>query len=161
VLLEDLAAEIEKKVPLGADQDHGHVDWRAPGLCDRASSTGKWREIAGICVVDFFMIETSKPTAGQQGRAIEAMVSLVADGWKLILNLLGRVSASGGMNSIFAADAVAKHELGMRVLIGHLAPWLVALDREPLPLMVPVALLRIYRNSSGTHPGQFLREPCL
>jgi thioesterase domain-containing protein len=121
------------------------------------------REIAGLCLVDSFMIETSKPTSGWQGRALAQGIDLLRKGqftdlvrfarskaWrallrlggKPLLNVLGRVSASGGMNSMLASDAVAEQELSMRVLIGHLAPWLVELDREPVPLIAPVALLR-------------------
>jgi thioesterase domain-containing protein len=163
ILLEELTAEIERKVPSGPIRIMGMSLGGHLGYAAALRLQARGREIVGVCVVDSFMIETSKPTAGWQGRALtqgmdllrkrrfmdlvrfarsKAWRALLRLGGKPLLKLLGRVSASGGMNSIFAADAVAEQELSMRLLIGHLAPWLLELDREPVPLMAPVALLR-------------------
>jgi thioesterase domain-containing protein len=163
VVLDGLTAEIEKKAPSGPIRIMGMSLGGHLGYATALRLQARGREIAGLCVVDSFMIETSKPTAGWQGRALsqgmdllrkgrfmdlarfarsKAWRALLRVGGKPLLNLLGRFSASGGMNSVLAADAVAEQELSMRLLIGHLAPWLVELDREPVPLLAPVALLR-------------------
>jgi thioesterase domain-containing protein len=163
VLLEDLTAEIEKTVPSGPIRIMGMSLGGHLGYATALRLQARGREIAGLCVVDSFMIETSKPTAGWQGRALSQGMDLLRKGrfmdlarfarskaWRALLRLggrpllkvLGRFSASGGMNSLLAADAVAEQELSMRLLIGHLAPWLAQLDREPVLLTAPVALLR-------------------
>ena len=161
--VEELAVEIAARVPSGPIRIMGmsiggHLGYAA---ALRLQATG--RAIGGLCVVDSFMIATSQPTAGWQGRALaqgmdllrkrrfaelaefvrsKAWRAMLRLGGKPLLNLLGKVSALGGMNSLLTKDAVAEQELSMRLLIGHLAPWLVELDREPVPLLAPVAVLR-------------------
>lgn len=163
ILLEELTAEIEKKVPSGPIRIMGMSLGGHLGYAAALRLQARGWEIAGVCVVDSFMIETSKPTAGWQGRALAEGMNLLSKGrfmdlarfarskaWrallrlggKPLLNLLGRSSASGGVSSLLATDAVAEQELSMRLLIGHLAPWLVELDHEPVPLIAPVALIR-------------------
>jgi thioesterase domain-containing protein len=180
-LLEELTAEIEKKVPSGPIRIMGMSIGGHLGYAAALRLQAKGREIAGLCVVDSFMIETSKPTSGWQGRALaegmdllrkrrfmdlarfarsKAWRALLRLGGKPLLKMLGRASASGGMNSLLAADAVAERELSMRLLIGHLAPWLVELDHEPVPLSAPVALLRT-RVSARDDVAWMRRCPCV
>ncbi|MBB5056945.1 thioesterase domain-containing protein [Granulicella aggregans] len=163
ILLEELAAEIERKVPSGPIRIMGMSIGGHLGYTIALRLQAKGREIAGLCVVDSFMIESSKATAGWQGRALAQGMDLLRKGrymtfarfirskaWrgllrlggKPLLSLVGRVSGSGGMNTLLARDAMADQELSMRLLIVHLAPWLKELDCEPVPLIAPVALLR-------------------
>lgn len=163
VLLEELTAEIARRMPTGPISIMGMSLGGHLGYAASLRLQAQGREIAGLCLVDSFMIETSQPTAGWQGRALSQAMDLLrkrrfmdllrltrSKAWRALLRLAGgrllnplrRLSASGGLNSLLAADAVAEQELSMRLLIRHLAPWLAQLDHEPVSLIAPVALLR-------------------
>jgi thioesterase domain-containing protein len=162
-ILEEVTAEISKRVPVGPIRIMGMSLGGHLGYAAALRLQEQGREIVGLCVVDAFMIETTQPTTGWQGRALAQGMDLLrkrrfmdllrfarSKTWRALLRLAGgrlvkplrKLSTSGGLNSLLATDAVAEEELSMRLLLRHLAPWLAQLDREPAPLIAPVALLR-------------------
>jgi thioesterase domain-containing protein len=169
LLIEELIVEIESRVPSGPIRLMGmslggHLAYAA---ALRLKERG--REIAGLCVLDAFMIRTSQPTAGWLGRALDASMDLFhkrrfrdlgqllrSKAWRTLIRLAGprlryalrKLSTSARMNSLIAVDELVERELSLRLLIQHTAPWLVELDRQPPPLIVPAALLRTEANRS-------------
>ena len=114
------------------------------------------RQVAGVCLIDSFMVHSSGPRAGWVRRAVADSVDLLRRGrfGDFLRQLLAKVYRAGlrVMGSALApllrgrgqgiADPVLEAEISMRLLLRATAPWLAALDRDPLALDVPVALLR-------------------
>jgi thioesterase domain-containing protein len=121
------------------------------------------REIAGICVIDAFMVSSSAPGEGWVRRAIDDALDLLrkrkyrefaqqvfAKMLRALLRLAGgrlvgffrRID--GGLNR--SADPKSRSlleiELSMRLLLRVTAPWMADIDRNPVALIAPAALLR-------------------
>ena len=167
-LIGDLVTDIEARVPRGPIRIvglsiGGHFGYAA---ALRLQSMG--REIVGFCAIDSFMITSSKPSAGWIGRALAQGIELLREGrfaqfvrllrskfWRLIARIAGnRLAGIVGRLTILHSialsrfDPVLEEELSMRLLILAVAPWIGSLDREPVPLQVPAALLRTARFSN-------------
>ena len=163
VLLADLELRIVAAVPEGPIcliglSLGGHLSY---ALALRLQAAG--REMAGLCLIDSFMIESAGPSAGWQGRALAEALELLRQRrlsefvcfvrskfWRALLRL-----SPGGLTSLLqksnsspssappsAADSMLELETSMRLLIRITAPWVAALDFDPTPLLAPVALLR-------------------
>ena len=163
VLLAELEQRIVAAVPEGPIclmglSLGGHLGY---ALALRLQASG--REIAGVCIIDSFMIESAGPSAGWQGRALAQALELLRQGrmsefiafvrskfWRALLRL-----SPGGLTSLLqkssshqtsaapsAADSMLELETSMRLLIRITAPWVAARDYQPEPLLAPVALLR-------------------
>lgn len=162
-ILDDLTAEIAHKVPSGPIRILGMSLGGHLGYAAALRLQAQGREIAGLCAIDAFMIETTQPTAGWQGRALAQGMDLLRKGrftdlgrlarskaWRALLRLAEgrllkpnrRLSTSGLLHALLSTDPVAEEELNMRLLLRHLVPWLAQLDHDPVPLMAPAALLR-------------------
>jgi thioesterase domain-containing protein len=122
------------------------------------------RDVAGICVIDSFMVSSAAPNKGWARRALSDALDLLKKGqlreffrhlfskfWRTLLRLAGG-QLSGLMRRFAPAQSGAgdaksgslfEFELSMRLLIRALAPWLATLDRCPSALSAPAALLRI------------------
>jgi thioesterase domain-containing protein len=155
VLLTELEQRVVATVPEGPIclmglSLGGHL---AYALALRLQAIG--REIAGVCIIDSFMIKSAAPSAGWQGRALSQALELLRQGrlaefivfirskfWRALLRL-----SPGGLTRLLqksnpAENSMLELETSMRLLIRITAPWVAALDYEPEPLLAPVALLR-------------------
>jgi len=175
-LVEELAAEIVKRVPKGpicimGMSIGGHFGYAA---ALRLHSRG--REVALLCAIDSFML-ASKPAAGWHMRALLEAFNLLKKGrlksfarmlrskvWRATLRLAGnrltgilrRSSGGGKVPAIFSGDAVAEQELRMRLLVSAAVPWFAELDRNPIALMAPSILLR--SQHSAVHDAAWRRR---
>lgn len=162
-LIAELTAQIVAKVPHGPIRIiglsiGGHFGY-AIGL--RLQEMG--REITGLCAIDSFMIESSEPSAGWKGRALEQGFELLrkrrigeftrflrSKFWRGLVRLAGsrlpglvqRFATSSRLPSVSTFDPMFEGELSMRLLVREVAPWLGSLDREPKALRAPAVLLR-------------------
>jgi thioesterase domain-containing protein len=137
------------------------------------------REIAGFCAVDTFMISSAAPTAGWWRRALTHGTKIVRERrfgdfprfveskfWRALMRLAGdRLPQLAGRwasarDSSAVSESLLEAELGMRLLIREAAPWVAALDRDPVALDVPAVLLRVPR-SAGDDPAWRRRCPKL
>jgi thioesterase domain-containing protein len=160
-LIDDLAAEIARRVPQGPIRIvgvsiGGHFGY-AVGL--RLQSWG--REIAGLCAIDSMMIQSSGPSKGWKKRALQQALELVrgrslsglthfmrSKFWRALMRALGgRLTAVARRHStrlplVFALDPLLEEELNMRLLIRTSASWFGSLDCNPITLTAPTVLLR-------------------
>jgi thioesterase domain-containing protein len=160
-LIDDLAAEIVQKVPTGPIRIVGFSIGGHFGYAVARRLLAQGRDIAGLCAIDSTMIETSAPSAGWGGRALEQALELLGElrlgdlarfmrskFWRALLRALGdrlpstarRCSAS--LPLVCALDPILERELSMRLLIRLAAPWMASLDRNPVALNAPAILLR-------------------
>ncbi len=121
------------------------------------------RDVAGICVIDSFMVSSAAPNKGWVRRALrdalelvkkrqfeEFIRTLLSKFWRALLRLAGgrlsglirRFACAGAGANDAKPESVLEFELSMRLLIRALAPWLATLDRDPAALGAPAALLR-------------------
>jgi thioesterase domain-containing protein len=117
------------------------------------------REIAGFCAIDAYMMTSSEPRPGWKRRHLEEARRLWDDRrfsdlalfvrkrfWRVQLRLfpplLRFLARSERGRALAALDPVLDHELRMRVFIGGVAPWIGSLDRDPVAINAPAALLR-------------------
>jgi thioesterase domain-containing protein len=169
VLIAELAVEIAARVPQGPIRIvgisiGGHFAYAA---ALQLQAIG--REIAGFCIIDTFMIASSEPSAGWQGRNLAQGLELLRKRrigefirfvrslfWRALLrlargrlpNLLRRFSSSGRLPSVSTFDPLFERELSMRLLIREAAPWVASLDRDPVALEAPAVLLRTRGTAS-------------
>lgn len=169
VLIEDLADQILTKVPSGPIRIiglslGGHLGY-AIGIHLQAMG----REIAGLCAIDSFMIASSDPSKGWQGRALGHGLELIRKRrigeflrllrsrlWRLLIRLAGgrlpalarRFASSSRLPLVSTFDPILEEELSVRLLIREIAPWLASLDQEPVALKAPAILLRTRSTAS-------------
>ena len=162
-LIRDLASEIANIVPsapiriLGISIG-GHFAYAA---ALRLQASG--RQIAGLCVIDTFMIASSAPRAGWKGRALmlgleqlrnrrigDLQTFVRSRFLRALFRLMGgrlpsmlrHAALSGGLVLHFARNQLFEEELSMRLLISTVAPWIGSLDLDPIPLKSPAILIR-------------------
>ena len=120
-------------------------------------------------MIDTFMIASSEPSAGWQGRYLtqgwnllrkrrigEFILLVRSLFWRALLrlargrlpSLLRRFASSGRLPSVSAFDPLFEEELSMRLLIREVAPWIASLDRDPVALEAPAVLLRTRGTAS-------------
>ncbi len=166
VLVAELVAEIERKVPRGPIYMiglslGGHLGYVA-GL--RLQAMG--REVAGLCAIDSFMVVSSEPSSGWKSRALDEGLGLLRERrlgdfveflkskfWRTLL----RIAGSRLLNLLrrfsfdrvpLISDPILERELNMRLLVRETAPWLAKLDQEPAILDVPTVLLRTRQSAA-------------
>jgi thioesterase domain-containing protein len=127
------------------------------------------RHVAGICVIDSFMVSSSAAGEGWVRRAVddasyllrkrrfrEFVRQLLTKCWRALMRLAGPrlagwvrwfrgASAGPGQGG---PDSLFEFELSMRLLLRATAPWVASLDRNPIALDAPAALLRRPMTSS-------------
>ena len=162
-LIADLAEQIVTKVPRGPIRIVGLSIGGHFGYAAALRLQAMGREIAGLCAIDSFMIVSSEPSAGWQGRALAEGLELLrgrrfgeftrflrSKFWRALLRLAGGrlprllqgFSSSGKLPSVSGLDPIFEEELRMRLLVRETAPWIASLDREPVALKAPTVLLR-------------------
>jgi len=162
-LIQSLTEEICTAVPSGplgllGVSLGGHF---AYALALRLRTLG--REVAGICLIDSFMVSSSAVREGWVRRAMDDAFYLLRKGrfgelirqiltkcWRMLMRVAGPrlpgwvrwfKGASSGPGRE-GSDSLFEFELSMRLLLRATAPWVASLDRNPSALDVPVALLR-------------------
>jgi len=175
-LVEELAAEIVRRVPAGPIRIMGMSIGGHFGYASALRLQKMGREVELFCAIDSFMI-SSRPTPGWHVRALSDAFDLLKKGrtrdfarlvrskaWRAVLRLAGgrlagtmRKSAGHGkLPAVFSGNAVAEQELSMRLLLREAAPWFAELDRSPVALMAPAILLR--SRSSAIHDAAWRRR---
>lgn len=161
-LIQSLTEEVLAVVPSGpigllGVSLGGHFSY---ALALRLQALG--REVAGICLIDSFMVSSSAVREGWVRRAMDDAFYLLRKGrfgelirqfltkcWRMLMRLAGRRLAgwvrwfkgSSGPSRA-GAESLFEFELSMRLLLRATAPWVASLDSNPTALDVPVALLR-------------------
>jgi thioesterase domain-containing protein len=169
MLIADLAAQIVSKVPEGPIQIVGISIGGHFGYAVALRLQAAGRQIAGFCAIDSFMIVSAAPSAGWQRRALDQALELWGRRsfgdlarflrslfWRALLrlahgrlpSLLLRLTSGDRLPSVSALDPIFEKELSMRLLIRATAPWVSALDREPIPLRAPALLIRTRLTAS-------------
>lgn len=158
-LIVELAAEIDSRVPTGPIRLVGLSMGGHFGYAAALQLQAMGREVSGFCAIDSFMIDTAEPTEGWLGRALGEGLELLRGGriapflqfarsrfWRALLRLSGErlneFCLSGWLPGLAKIDPILRKELRMRLLVREVAPWLAALDDEPVVLRVPAILLR-------------------
>ena len=157
-MIAELVSAIAQKVPRGPIHIvglsiGGHFGYAA-ALRLRAAG----REIGGFCAIDSFMIETEAPTKGWVRRAAAEALELWRKGrfrefgelmrskfWRALLRLQGLLprrmnSPRGG--ALAKLDPMLEREMGMRMMLRAIMPWLARLDDDPVLLDAPSFLIR-------------------
>lgn len=163
MLIDDLAAEIQNKVPHGPIRIVGFSIGGHFGYAVALQLQASGREIAGFCAVDTFMFSSAAPSVGWSGRAFARTVELVRKFrvdelghfirtrfWRALLRasenrlpaLLRPFAPSRRLPWILRFDSFFEEELSMRLLLRKAAPWVASLDRVPVALNAPAILLR-------------------
>jgi thioesterase domain-containing protein len=179
VLISEIAAQIVAKVPEGpirivGSSIGGHFGYAAALRLQAIS-----REIAGFCAIDTFMITSSEPRPGWKKRHLEEGLRLLRERrfhdvatflrsrfWRAQLRLLGdrapgllrRLARSERRPAFAGLDPILEKEMDMRFLMREVAPWIASLDRDPVALNTPAALLRT-ELTAGDDPAWRRRCP--
>jgi thioesterase domain-containing protein len=169
VIISELVEEIVAKAPDGRVWIVGFSIGGHFGYASALRLQAIGREIAGFCAIDTFMISSSEPKPGWKKRHLEEALRLLHNGrfhelalflrkrfWRAQLRLLLAtapallriLARSDRAPALAALDPVLEHELNMRVLMRGVAPWIGSLDRDPVAINAPVALLRT-RKTAG------------
>jgi len=163
ILVEDLVNQIDARLPHGSIHMAGMSLGGHFAYAAALRLQAKGREVAGVCMIDAFMIESSDPSPQWKVRALSEVLELIRkldrDGFlqfirsrfrRLLLRLVGgrlpslvkRFASNRIASSIVASDSILEGELTMRLLIHEIAPWLASIDQAPRPLNAPAILLR-------------------
>jgi thioesterase domain-containing protein len=171
VLVSELVDQIVAKIPEGpvwivGFSIGGHFAY-ASAL--RLQAMG--REIAGLCVIDTYMVASAKLRPGwkkrnlqdvlrlwRQGRLPELGIFLREKLWRIQLRLLLsrspallRILARSKICDAFTAlDPLLEPELSQYLLIRESADWIASLDRDPVPLNAPSSLIRTQETAGDS-----------
>lgn len=162
-LIAELAEQIMKAVPDGPIRIVGNSIGGHFGYATALHLQAAGREVAGFCAIDSFMISSADASAGWQKRALahglhllrrRRFAELIQFGrskfWRAMLRIGGsrvhgmlrRIAARGPTSSLSSIDPIFELEINLRLLTQAAASWIADLDRKPIPLDVPSALLR-------------------
>jgi thioesterase domain-containing protein len=163
VLIAELAEQIMTAVPNGPIRIVGNSMGGHFGYAIALHLQAAGREIAGFCAIDSFMISSSDASAGWQKRALahglhllrkrrfaEFVQFLRSKFWRALLRLGGsrvqgllrRIASGGRASYLSLIDPILEAEINLRLLTQQAASWIAGLDRDPVALDVPSALLR-------------------
>jgi thioesterase domain-containing protein len=162
-LISELTEQIAGKVPYGAIRIIGLSIGGHFGYAAACRLQAMGRVIGGFCAIDAFMITSAEPSAGWWGRALMEALELVRNRrfielirfsrskfWRAFLRACGgfvprlfrTFAVSNRPATVPALDPILESELNIRLLIRLTAPWIASLDRDPVALIAPTALLR-------------------
>jgi thioesterase domain-containing protein len=162
-LITELAEQIVKAVPDGPIRIVGNSIGGHFGYAAALHLQAAGREISGFCAIDSFMFNSSDAAAGWHKRALAHGLHLLrrrrfaelmqfgrSKFWRALLRLGGsrvprmlhRIAARGRTSSLSSIDPLFESEINLRLLTQAAVSWIADLDREPIPLDVPSALLR-------------------
>ncbi len=167
-LIEELAAEIEAKIPHGPIRIIGLSIGGHFGYAVAVHLQAKGRKIGGLCAIDTFMTVSAAPAPQWGRRALHQGMNLLSQRrigaflhflrslfWRAINRaaeshlpaLLGRLSPSGRLPRVMAFDPLMEYELTLRLMLRKTAPWVGSLDSDPVALNAPAVLLRSRNNA--------------
>jgi thioesterase domain-containing protein len=155
-LLTELTDEVVRRVPAGPIAFLGLSLGGHFSYAIALELLARGREVAGVCLIDSFMVHSAGPRKGWIGRAVEdALVPLrrgqggeflrylLSKVYRAFLRLAGdRLAGLLRRRPSAVTDPLLQFEISMRLLLRETAPWIASLDQDPRPLDVPVALLR-------------------
>jgi thioesterase domain-containing protein len=160
-LIDDLAAEITRRIPGGPIRIIGVSIGGHFGYAVALRLRARGRKIAGLCAIDSMMIQSTGPSAGWSHRALAQALELLRErrlsdlmrfmrsrSWRALVRALGdrlpwiARRCSAWLRLVSAVDPLFERELSMRLLIRTAAPWMASLDRDPVALEAPAVLLR-------------------
>jgi len=155
-LLTELTDEVVRRVPAGpivllGMSLGGHFCYAIA-----LELLARGREVAGVCLIDSFMVHSAGPRKGWIRRAVEDALDPLRKGqggeflrhllskvYRAFVRLAGaRLAGVLRRRSSAVTDPLLQSEISMRLLLRETAPWIASLDRDPRPLAVPMALLR-------------------
>ena len=161
-LIKELSEQIMSAVPKGPIRLvgmslGGHF---AYAVALRLEVTG--RDVAGICAIDSFFVDTDAPSAGWinrayleardiivRRRASKAQAFVRSKFWRSLLRLstsalprMLRMVSTDKVQAVLSIDPVLELELSMRLLLRATTPWLLTLDLKPSPVLAQASLLR-------------------
>jgi thioesterase domain-containing protein len=155
-LLTELTDEVVRRVPAGPIELLGMSLGGHFCYAIALELLARGREVAGVCLIDSFMVHSAGPGKGWMRRAVgdafdllrrghigEFLRHLLSKVYRAFLRLAGaRLAGILRRRSSALTDPVLESEISMRLLLRETAPWIASLDRDPRPLAVPVALVR-------------------
>ncbi len=162
-LVRDLAREITTRA--GGDPIRivgmsigGHLGYAAARYLE-----GAGRPVEGLCAVDAFMVSSAALRPGwarrmfgwgadllRKRRARDFMQYVRSLFWRGVFRSTGdrlaglcrSLASHRALESLLCADQVFERELGMRLLVRLVNPWMATLDVAPTSLKAPAILLR-------------------
>lgn len=170
LLISDLSAEIESRVPSGPIRIVGISMGGHFGYLVALDLQARGRQIEGLCAIDSFIVTTAAPTPGWGNRALAEFLGTVrrrklgnlyilcrSKFWRAMLRatgdmlpaLLRRASELGWAVRFVEADPILKRELDIRTMARQCAPWLARIDEAPSPLSIKTALLRTRNHADS------------
>ncbi|WP_426424867.1 thioesterase domain-containing protein [Bradyrhizobium genosp. A] len=170
LLISDLSAEIESRVPSGPIRIVGISMGGHFGYLIALDLQARGRQIEGLCAIDSFMVATAAPTPGWRNRALTEFVETIGRRrfgdlhilcrsklWRAVLRatgnmlpaLLRRASGLGWAVRVLEIDPILKRELDIRMMARECIPWLAKIDEAPSPLSIRAALLRTRGNAAS------------
>jgi thioesterase domain-containing protein len=155
-LLTELTDEVVRRVPAGPIALLGLSLGGHFCYAIALELLARGREVAGVCLIDSFMVNSGGPRKGWIRRAVEDALYplrrgqggeflryLLSKAYRALLRLVGaRLVSVLRRRSGAVTDRVLESEINMRLLLRETGPWIASLDRDPKPLAVPAALLR-------------------
>jgi thioesterase domain-containing protein len=178
-LIRELASDIASRAPTGSIGLIGVSLGGHFGYAVALQLQAMGRDVAGLCAVDSFMVTTAAATPGWGRRHFARALGYLRQGsferlsafvrslfWRALMRLAGgrapmllrRFQNSGWLRAALARNPAFEAELSMRLLMREVAPWMALLDRDPAPLSVPCAFLRI-GQTAGDDPKWRRRCP--
>src|SRR5579871_6271750 len=161
VFIEELATEIQGKIPCGPLGIIGSSIGAHFGYASALRLQASGRQIAGFCAIDSFMAVSSEPSRGWKSRAFAEAWNLLTSfkarefarflrskSWRALCRLSGDrlpwilQCFANRLPGAISYDRILEQELSMRLLIRQTATSIASLDLDPVPLQTPAALLR-------------------
>jgi thioesterase domain-containing protein len=175
VFLWQLVEQIVAKVPHGRVWIVGYSIGGHFGYASALRLQAVGREIAGFCAIDAYMMTSSELRPGWTKRHLEEALQLLHNWrfrelptfvrrrfWRAQLRLLPALlrilARSERLRALAALDPVLDDELKLRVFYREIAPWVGSLDRDPVAINAPAALLRT-KETAGDDPAWRRRCP--
>jgi thioesterase domain-containing protein len=169
ILISELVEQIEAKAAAGRVLIVGYSIGGHLGYVCALRLQAIGREVAGFCAIDSAMITSAEPRPGWIGRHLEGALRLLHGGslrelltflrtrfWRAQLRLLLRgapallrmLARSKRGSTLTALDPILEEELNGLLMAREAAPWVASIERDPVPMNAPTALLRT-RETTG------------
>lgn len=163
LLISDLSAEIEARVPLGPIRIVGISMGGHFGYLVALDLQARGRQVESLCAIDSFVVNTAAPTPGWRNRALAEFVEISkrrkfdemyafcrSKVWRAVLRaagdmlptLLRKASELKWAAHALEVDPILKRELDIRMMSRTCADWLAQIDEAPSQLSIRTALLR-------------------
>jgi len=164
-LIAELSSDIERLLPTGPIRIVGISIGGHFGYAVALRLLAAGRTVSGFCAIDSFMIASDAPRSDWKGRALKQGVDLLREGrfsdfaqfarskfWRaglrLAPSLFTRLAASPKASTLLTLDPILEAEFSMRLLLKETAPFVAALDSQPVALDAPAVLIRTRPTAS-------------